>query len=60
LEVPKCPKTAEKTYFLVALDHFFLKNGTNDMVRGLFSSFNIGIYRLTRPDMSTANMIYGH
>jgi hypothetical protein len=25
LGVPKCPKTAQKTYFLVAPDHFFLK-----------------------------------
>jgi hypothetical protein len=46
LEVPKCPKTTQKTYFLVAPDHFFLKNGPNDMVRGLLSSLNIGTYIL--------------
>jgi hypothetical protein len=44
--VPKCPKTAEKNYFLVAPDYFFLKEGLNDMVRGLFSSLNIGTYIL--------------
>jgi hypothetical protein len=41
LGVPKGPKTAQKTYFLVVPDHFFLKDGLNDMVRGLFSSLNI-------------------
>jgi hypothetical protein len=45
--VPKCPKTAQKTYFLVAPDHFFLKDGHIDMVRGLFSSLNIGTYILS-------------
>jgi hypothetical protein len=44
--VPECPKTAQKTYFLVALDNFFLKNGLIDMVRGLFSSLNIETYIL--------------
>jgi hypothetical protein len=43
LGVPKCPK---KTYFLVAPDHFFLKDGLDDMVWGLFSSLNIGTYIL--------------
>ena len=46
LGVPKCPKTTQKTYFLVALDHFFLKNGLIDMVRGLFASLNFGTYIL--------------
>jgi hypothetical protein len=44
--VPECPKTAQKTFFLVALDNFFLKNGLIDMVRGLFSSLNIETYIL--------------
>jgi hypothetical protein len=44
--VPECPKTAQKTYFLAAPDNFFLKNGLIDMVRGLFSSLNIGTYIL--------------
>jgi hypothetical protein len=44
--VPKCPKTAQKTYVLVAPDHFFLEDWLNDMVRGLFSSLNIGTYIL--------------
>jgi hypothetical protein len=47
LGVPKCLKTAHKSYFLVAPDHFFLKNGLIDMVRGLFSSLNIGTYILS-------------
>jgi hypothetical protein len=46
LGVPKFPKTAQKTYFLVASDHFFLKNELIDMVRGLFSSLNNRIYIL--------------
>jgi hypothetical protein len=44
--VPRCPKTAQKTYFLVAPDHLFLKNRLNDMVSSLFSSLNIGTYML--------------
>jgi hypothetical protein len=44
--VPECAKTAQKTYFLVALDDFFLKNRLIDIVRGLFSSLNIGTYLL--------------
>jgi hypothetical protein len=46
MRVPKCPKTAQKTYFLVPPDHYFLKNGLIDMLRGLFSSLNIGTYIL--------------
>jgi hypothetical protein len=44
LGVSKCPKTAQNTYFLVAPDHFFLKDGLNHMVRGLFSILNIGTH----------------
>jgi hypothetical protein len=40
------PQNSTKTYFLVALDDFFLKNGLIDMVKGLFSSLNIGTYIL--------------
>jgi hypothetical protein len=29
-------------YFLVVLDYFSNKNGPNDLVRGLFSSLDIG------------------
>jgi hypothetical protein len=36
----------KKTCFLVVLDHFFLKNGPNDMVRGLSLSLDIGTYIL--------------
>jgi hypothetical protein len=45
--VPKCPKTAQKItkaqkiYFLVVLDYFSYKK---DLVRGLFSSLDIGKY----------------
>jgi hypothetical protein len=45
--MPKCPKTAQKTYFLVAPEYFFLNNGIIDMVRGIFSSLNIGTYILS-------------
>jgi hypothetical protein len=38
--------STKKAYFLVAPDDFFLKNGLIDMVRGLFSSLNIGTYIL--------------
>jgi hypothetical protein len=44
--VPECPKTAQKTYLLVAPDNFFLKNGLIDMVWGLFSSLNTETYIL--------------
>jgi hypothetical protein len=40
------PINSKKTNFLVALDHFFLMNVPDDMVRGLFSSLNIGTYIL--------------
>jgi hypothetical protein len=40
------PQNSIKTYFLVVLDHFFLKNGPNGMVRGLFLSLDIGTYIL--------------
>jgi hypothetical protein len=39
LGVPKCPKTAYKIFFLVVLDYFSYEN---DLVRGLFSSLDIG------------------
>jgi hypothetical protein len=34
------------TNFLVVLDYFFYKNGTNDLVWGLFSSLDIETYFL--------------
>jgi hypothetical protein len=40
------PQNSTKTFFLVAPDHFFLRNGPNDMVKGLFSSLIIGTYIL--------------
>jgi hypothetical protein len=36
------PKQDKKNYFLVVLDHFSYKNGPLDLVRGLFSSLDIG------------------
>jgi hypothetical protein len=36
----------KKTYFPVVLDHSFLENGPNDMVRGLSFSLDIGTYIL--------------
>jgi hypothetical protein len=39
-------QNSTKTFFLAAPDNFFLKNGLIDMVRGLFSSLNIGTYIL--------------
>jgi hypothetical protein len=41
-----CPKTAYKDYFLVVSDYFSYKNGPNDLVRGLFSSLDIGTNNL--------------
>jgi hypothetical protein len=35
------PQNSIKNYFLVVLDHFFCKNGPNDLVRGLFSNLDI-------------------
>jgi hypothetical protein len=43
---PNAPKQHKKSSFLVVLDHFFFKNGPNDMVRGLSLSLNIGTYIL--------------
>jgi hypothetical protein len=40
------PQNSKKTNFLVAPDHFFLKNGPNDIVRDLFSSLEIVTYTL--------------
>jgi hypothetical protein len=40
------PQNSTKNLFSVAPDDFFLKNGLIDMVRGLFSSLNIGTYIL--------------
>jgi hypothetical protein len=46
--VPKWPqnegKNSIKTSFLVVLDHFSLKNGSNNLVRDLFLSLDIGPY----------------
>jgi hypothetical protein len=41
---PNAPKQHEKNYFLVVLDHFSYKNGPIDLVRGFFSSLDIGPY----------------
>jgi hypothetical protein len=38
------PQNIIKNYFLVVLDYFFCMNGPNDLVRGLFSSSDIGTY----------------
>jgi hypothetical protein len=39
---PNAPKEHRKNYFLVVLDYFSYKNGPIDLVRGLFSSQDIG------------------
>jgi hypothetical protein len=44
LGVPKIPENSMKNFFLVVLDYFFYKNEPKDLVRGLFSSLDIGIY----------------
>jgi hypothetical protein len=44
LGVTKCPKTAKRNYYLVVLDYFSYMNGPIDLVRGLFSSLDIGTY----------------
>jgi hypothetical protein len=43
-----CPnaQNSMKNYFRVVLYNFSYKNGPNDLVRGLFSSLNIGTYIL--------------
>jgi hypothetical protein len=41
---PNAPKQEEKKYFLVVPDYFLYKNGHIYLVRGLFSSLNIGTY----------------
>jgi hypothetical protein len=38
------PQNSIKNFFLVVLDYFFYKNGPDDLVRGLFSSLDIGTY----------------
>jgi hypothetical protein len=38
------PKTAQITCILIVLGHFSYKNGPNDLVRGSFSSIDIGPY----------------
>jgi hypothetical protein len=38
------PQSSIKNYFLVVLDYFSNKNGSNDLVRGLFSNSNIGTH----------------
>jgi hypothetical protein len=43
---PNAPKQHKKNCFQVVLDHFFLKNGPNDMVRGLSLSLDIETYIL--------------
>jgi hypothetical protein len=40
------PQNRKKNYFLVVPDHFLYKNGPIYLVRGLFSSLNIGTYIL--------------
>jgi hypothetical protein len=40
---PNAPKQHKKNYFLVVLDYFSYKNGPIDLVRGLFSSLDIGL-----------------
>jgi hypothetical protein len=42
----KMPQNSLKNYFLVVSDYFSYKNGPIDLVRGLFSSFDIGINNL--------------
>jgi hypothetical protein len=41
------PQTSKNKYFLVVLDYFSYKNWSNDLVRGLFSSLDIGTYILS-------------
>jgi len=41
------PQNSIKNFFLVVLDYFFYKNGSDDLVRGLFSSLDIGTYILS-------------
>jgi hypothetical protein len=41
------PQNSLKNFFLAVLDYFFYKNGSNDLVRGLFSSLDIGTYILS-------------
>jgi hypothetical protein len=36
-----------KNFFLVVLDYFFYKNRPDDLVRGLFSTLDIGTYILS-------------
>jgi hypothetical protein len=38
------PQNSIKNYFLVVLDYFSYKNGSNDLVRDLFSSLDIRKY----------------
>jgi hypothetical protein len=38
------PQNSMKRYFLVVSDYFSYKNGPIDLVRGLFSSLDIGTY----------------
>jgi hypothetical protein len=40
------PQNSIKNYFLVVLDYFSYKNGPIDLVRGLYSSLNIGTNNL--------------
>jgi hypothetical protein len=46
LKWPQKGKNSIKTCFLVVLDNFCNKNGPNDLVKGLFSSLDIGPYVL--------------
>jgi hypothetical protein len=41
------PQNSLNKYFLVVLNYFSYKNGLNDLVRGLFSSLDIGTYILS-------------
>jgi hypothetical protein len=42
----KMPQKCIKSYFLVVLDYFFYENGPIDLIKGLFSSFDIGTHIL--------------
>jgi hypothetical protein len=41
------PQNSIKNYFLVVMDYFTYKNGSIGLVRGLFSSLDIGTYILS-------------
>ena len=43
---PNAPKQHKNNYFRVIMDYVSYKNGSNDLVRGLFSSLDIETYIL--------------